>query len=91
MHRVESGPAMPAMTADHRVSASTFASAIPSTASAPSPILPVSVVSILSLSTLALLSGLVLSGLVLTGPAAGSQMSGGAGLTATDTHDTLGG
>jgi hypothetical protein len=68
MQRVESGPAMTAMFADHRVTISTFASAVSSTSSAPS-VLPSPVVSIIRLSTIALLSVLVLLGLVLTSPA----------------------
>ena len=69
MQRVESGPAMTAMFADHRVTISTFASAVSSTSSAPTSVLPSPVVSIIRLSTIALLSVLVLLGLVLTSPA----------------------
>ncbi|GEM_PF-2193435 len=91
MQRVESEPAMTAMAADHRLSVSMLTPCIPSASSAPTPVLPVSVVSIISLSTFVLLSTKVLSSLVLTGPAAGSLVSGGAGLKPTDTRETLGG
>ena len=86
MQRVESGPSMTAMAADHRLSVSAFPPDIPSTSPATTPVLPVSVVSILSLSAIVLLSTLVLSSLVLTGPAAGSLVSGGAGLKPTNTR-----
>ena len=90
MQRVESGPVMTAMFADHRVTVSACASAIPSTPSARSSVLSIAGVSIMSLGTIAL-SLLVLISLLLTGPAAGSLVSGGAGLTAIDTREMLGG
>jgi hypothetical protein len=90
MQRVESGPAMTAMFADHGVTISTCASSSRSSSSTPSSVLPVAVVSIISLGTLALLSALVLSSLVLTSPAV-SRVRGGAGLTPIDTQETLGG
>jgi hypothetical protein len=69
MQRVESGPAMTALFADHGVlSVSTFA---PSShfSSVSSPVLPTASVSIIRLSTTLLLSGLVLLSLVLSSPA----------------------
>jgi hypothetical protein len=91
MQRVESEPAMTAMFADHRATVSALASSSLSSSSATTSVLPVAVVSIISLSTIALISALVLSSLVLTCPAAGSQVSGRAGLTTMDTRETLGG
>lgn len=83
MQRVESRPAMTALFADHRASVSTFASSSPSS-SASSSVLPAAVVSIIRLTIGVLLSALVRSLLVLTGPAAGSLVSGGAGLINTN-------
>ena len=91
MQRVESEPAMAAMTAAHRVSVSAFASSNASASSAAVSNLPVAVVSIMSLSAIVLLSTLALISLLLTGPAARSKTSGRAGRTATDTRETLGG
>ena len=83
MQRVESGSAMTAMFADHGAAVSTFAlSSLSSSVS--SSVLPVTFVSIISLSAFVLMSTLARSLLVLTGPAAGSLVSGGAGLTPTD-------
>ncbi len=68
MQRVESGPAMTALFADHGVAVSAFApsSDFPSVSS---PVLPIASESIIRLGTIALLSSLVLSSLVLTSPA----------------------
>jgi hypothetical protein len=91
MQRVESEPAMTAMVAGHRVSVSTVAPLSLTTSSATASNLPVTAASIISLSASVLLSTLGLSSLLLTCPAARSKMSGRAGLTATDTRETLGG
>ncbi len=93
MQCVESGPAMTALLADHRVSCSSQTPASRSSSSPFSPVLLVTVVSILiSLSAIVLISisTVVLCSLVLTGPAV-SLVSGGAGLTPVDTRETLGG
>ncbi len=91
MQRVESGLAMTALFAGHGVSASAFASFSRSSASARFSVLPVALVSLISLGVSVLLSILARSLLVLTSPAAGSLVSGGAGLTGLDTRETLGG
>ena len=91
MQHVESRPAMTAMAAGHRVTVSAFAPLSLTTSSATTSTLPVTAASIISLSASVLLSTLVLSSLLLTCPAARSMMSGRAGLTATDTRETLGG
>ncbi len=91
MQRVESRPAMTAPFAGHGVSISTFP--LPSLSSSPArfSVLPVALVSMISLGVSVLLSILARSLLVLTSPAAGSLVSGGAGLTGLDTRETLGG
>lgn len=68
MQRVESGPAMTALFADHGATVSAIA---PSSrfSSVSSPVLPFASVSIIRLSTTLLLSVLVLLSLVLSSPA----------------------
>jgi hypothetical protein len=69
MQRVEFGPAMAALFADHGVTVSTFAPSSRSSSSASSSVLAIACVSILRFGTIALLRALVLSSLVLTSPA----------------------
>lgn len=85
MQRVESGPAMTALFADHGIAVSTFAQSRPASSSVHASRLPIAIVSIISLSAIALLRALVPSLLVLTSPAV-SRVRGGAGLTAIDTR-----